>query len=62
LCWMLLSGVVSAAPYEVIYYLPTGNDGQQKMVIEATSSSVAERIFHELMPKARISECRAVKK
>jgi hypothetical protein len=57
-CWLLLTIASQAAQYQVFYYLPTGNDGRQVMVIEASSSSTARRIFEQLMPKARISEVR----
>lgn len=45
-------------PYQVFYYLATGNAGRQVMVVEADSPGTARRIFAQLMPKARISEIR----
>jgi hypothetical protein len=57
-CWFLLTVASQAAQYQVFYYLPTGNDGRQVMIIEAANSGTARRIFQQLMPKARISEVR----
>lgn len=34
-CWFLLTLATQAAQYQVFYYLPTGNDGRQVMIIEA---------------------------
>ena len=46
--------------YQVFYYLPTGNNGRQVIVIEVSDSGAAEQIFQQLMPQAKFFECRRV--
>lgn len=50
-----------SAQFQVFYYLPSGNDGRQIMIVEASDSGATRRIFQQLMPRARISECREIR-
>jgi hypothetical protein len=57
---LLYASSCLANSYQVFYYLPTGNNGRQVIVIEASDSGAAKQIFQQLMPPAKFSECRRV--
>ena len=44
--------------FEITYYLRTGNDGQQRAVIQASSLDAARRIFAQQNPACVISSAR----
>ena len=50
-----------AAQFTVYYYLPTGSSGRQEMTVQASDFGAARRVFQNLMPRARISEIKAIR-
>lgn len=59
---LLTATLALGAPYEVSYYMPTGNSGTQKIVVEASDSGAARRIFQAQFPTFKIIEVKQLPK
>ena len=57
-CAGLVCDMSQTPSFEITYHLRTGNDGQQRAIIQATSLDTARRIFAQQNPQCVIDSAR----